>query len=262
MNEGEQAQTISPTLEVDWHKKGDILERTVGRLFSIPENIMSATPLAFLDDSKRENIGALEEKYKDIPFQGQVKVYLNHSSFFDQMKRLFSSERRTSILYRGTLGLLETVGLTLWGKLARLNAYNAATESVQIYHPEKAIAISKIESAKIFSDTEHPTLLAIAQWLPFVNTVIAWKSRKEALKRLGNDSIEEQNKANKILSSRVGSDIGRDIAAYIGGVGLGQIILSAASLPWLGALAGYISARNRNPELNKITTSKASAEQT
>lgn len=226
------------------HKRGDIVENTLGRLGSISTNLLLLTPGAIFKNIPIERVEELKERYRDVNWKGQVDVYLNHSPLFKQMGRLFQlGKRRTNFFVRTTFGLLGTVGGWIAGKLARADYYNPWTESITTYHPNRAVVMHEIGHAEDFDQSEHPTLRAIFGSLPIINSKIEWNASRNAMEHL---NPEERQQASKILEPAWGTYIGGDILKTM-------MILTLPLTPVFGLapLAGLVAGHIKSRLFNK-----------
>ena len=219
------------------HQRGDPLENTFGRVNSLVGNFLIGTPEASFQSPSRGLSDELKEKLKNTHTKGQVEAYMGHSPFFREMKRLFSNDRRTNKFVRMGLGIPSTVvGSLLRGKLARADHYNPYTESVHVYHPNKAVALHEIGHALDFDKAKHPGLKAVARILPPFTLKQEWQASRNAMKYL---NTEDQRKAANILEPAFGTYVG----TFAGGL-LGKLTsLPVAGIAYLGSVAlGHLHA--------------------
>lgn len=213
------------------HRKGDILENTLGRVGSIDTNVLLATPHSIIKRIPGSSVEELAEKFKNINWQGNVEVYLNHSPLFRQLKRLFSGDRRPNIFGRLLLGLPATILTWLPSKLGRLDFYNPFTEAVTTYHshPKNPVQMHEIGHAIDFDRAKRPTLKVLSNLLFWPSILYhEWKASKIAMQHLDEN---ERKTARKVLEPAFGS--------YVGGW-LSPI--SRFAVP-IGILAGHVKAR-------------------
>lgn len=211
------------------HSKGDIVENTVGRIGGVESDIMLWTPGSIVKNPGKETVEYLKDKYKDVPWKGNVEVYLGHSPLFRQLKRLFQKDRRTNLFARFWFGIPQTIGGWIAGKLARTDMYNPWTETVQVYNAHKAVAMHEVGHAEDFDQARHPTLKAIARSLPTIFAypiaiIQEWNASRNAMKHLQPD--ERQNAA-KVLTPAFGTYLGANLPI----------------LNWIPLIAGHIHAR-------------------
>jgi hypothetical protein len=199
---------VSPSgLEVRNYSRG-VFEETVGRLQALPGNILLGTPKAIWQ--KVPDIAEyLQDKFKDVPWQGNVEVHLNRSPLFRQLRRLFQKERRSNLFFRVVAGLPTTLSTWLAGKFARADAYNPYTETAQVFHSDSAVAMHEVGHAKDFDQARNPSLKALARYIPFVANVQEWKASRNAMQHL---DPQERDKAKKVLEPAFGSYCGTPFA--------------------------------------------------
>ncbi len=211
------------------HQRGDPFENTIGRINSIPINFLLGTPEASLQSPSKKVGEEIKEKLKNTKTKGKIDVYMGHSPFFREMKRLFQNDRRTNFFLRMGLGIPSTIaGSILAGKLSRADHYNPFSESVHVYHPNKAVALHEIGHALDFDKARLPGLKAVARILPPFTLKQEWQASRNAMKYLDRN---EQQEAAKILEPAFGT--------YVGAFG-GSLLSRLTSLPLAGA--AYIGA--------------------
>lgn len=210
------------------HKKSGIVETTVGRVGSLPKNLLLATPQAAFQGPDKKWNEKFGDKLKPLNTHGNIEIYMGHSPFLRQMKRLFKGPRRTNFFFRMGLGIPTTVAGSLMGKLTRADYYNPWTESAQVFHPSKAMAARGVGYALHFDKANHPTIKAAFSGLPFVHAKIAWKASQEGLKQLDTADVHD---ASKILEPAMGLSLGVDAGVFDG-------LTSLALLPVSGIVAG------------------------
>lgn len=185
---------------------GSLGANTVGRFNAIPTNIALLTPEAILSSPGKDTAEFIQERCKDVPWKGQVEVYLGHSPLLHQLKRLFQKERRTNLFARVFLGIPTTFGTWIAGNSFRADAYNPYTESAQVYHSNPAVAMHEVGHAEDFDKSRFPTLRAIFGSFPFIRQKLEWNASHNAMKHLKNE--EERKEAGKVLEPAFGSYLG------------------------------------------------------
>lgn len=196
------------------HQRGDPIENTFGRVNSIFGNLLLGTPEAVLQSPSKKLGEELKEKLKGTKTKGQIEVFMGHSPFFREMKRLFSKERRTNFFLRMGLGIPNTVvGSLMRGKFTRADHYNPFTESVHVYHPSKAIALHEIGHALDYDKAKLPGLKAVARILPPFTLKQEWQASRNAMKYLDK---KDQQEASKILEPAFGTYAGSFAGALLG----------------------------------------------
>lgn len=227
------------------HKRGDIIENTIGRIGALSTNILVWTPESIFQNISKEQAGVLEERYKNVNWRGDVKVFLNHNPLFDQLKRLYfePGKRRTNFFLRASLGLPVTVLGWVSSKIYRSDYYNPLTETVTTYNRNTFVASHEIGHAEYFDKSNHPGLQALAGIIPGVKSYQEWAASNNAMKHL---NYQEREKARKVLEPAWGTYAGFD-AASIGSslyppiVPLITSIVPFASI--IGLVAGHIHSR-------------------
>jgi len=228
------------------HKRGDPLEQ-LGRL-SIPTFIQNAlvrgTPLASFSNPKESDAMALKEKLKNTKTEGKIEVYLGHSPYFREMKRLFSRDRKTNFFLRMGLGLPGTAIVSIITKLTRTDYYNPFTETAHVYHPNKAIALHEVGHATDYDQAKYPGGKAIiSQLVPPLGFKDEWQASRNAMKHLDK---KEQSDAGKILEPGLGSHLGATLLPFVGAL---VNIPTGIATYWGSVLAGHIHSRVSNKNI-------------
>lgn len=226
------------------HKRGDIIENTIGRLGALRGNIMLWTPEAILHNISKEQEEELKERYNNVNWRGDVKVYLNHNPLFDQLKRQFfePGNRRVNFFLR-VPGVLATFGGWISSKLHRADYYNPFTETVTTYNPNLAVAYHEIGHAEYFDKLDYPGLVTFLSIIPGLRSFVEWSASHNAMKHLNH---EERQKVRKVLEPALGTYIGPDAALATAAAFPDLIPIVAPIYPishLLGLVAGHIHSR-------------------
>lgn len=228
------------------HQKGSIFERSVGRVGSLPFNILS--PSEAFKNYPEEKIHDVTELLQDVPWNGQVDIYLNHAPLKDQVKRLFDNDRRTNILARATVGIPATGIIWSAGKLFRRNTYNPFTETIQNYRSKPWAVAHEIGHAMDYDQAKHPTLKALLAPLPIARSMNEWRASKNVIKLFKPDQMKHVRRSYETMLGRhVGSDI-----FYL--LLLSGIAVNPAYPIIAGAAAGFLNAKlsKRDPFIDRI----------
>lgn len=252
--------------------KQDLIACTIGHILAIPTtHLTMLTFNSIFKNPSEDLVNNLYERWKDVPWKGDVLVRVGHSSIRGDIERLFLLNRDW-IKGRGTTfkmlwaGVARTAFLplalipTVMGKVLRADHYNPYTQTVNVFHPRQALGMHEIGHAQFF-DERHPLKGAsylLGRIVPFVPSFTEWKATANAMKRFKND--KERRDAMKILEGAWGtyflSDvvnaatpfIPRELTAFlaqplikvaIGSLRLGILPIKIAS----GALSGHILSR-------------------
>jgi len=230
-DEGNEIQII--------HGKGDPLEQSFGRVNSVVTNsLILGTPKASFQSPTKELAAELKEKLKETKTNGKIEVYLGHSPFFRELKRLFHRDRRANFFLRMGLGLPSILkGSLIQNKLMRSDHYNPLTETVHVYHPNKAVALHEIGHALDFDKAKYPGLKTFGGILPPIRLKQEWVASRNAMKYLDK---KEQHEASKILEPAFSSYVGS-----FGGLAVGKLISAPAALvTYIGSIAlGHLHSR-------------------
>lgn len=228
------------------HKRGDIIENTIGRIGgTLNEYIPFWTPEAIFHNISEDQAESLKDRYRDVNWRGDVKVYLGHNPLFDQLRRQFFElgKRRINFLFRLLPGLPYTAYAWVSSKLARTDFYNPFTETVTVYNPNLAVPTHETGHAEFFDKSSFPGLQALSRFIPGIRTYQEWTASNYAMKHL---DPPERQKARKVLEPAVGTYVGADAAilGYLAFPPLAPAIaIVAPFLPLIGLIAGHIHSR-------------------
>lgn len=226
-------------------EKYDLIARTVGQLSAVPSIHI---PLLTLEDALRnpskELKAQLRERWKDVPWKGDVMVRVGHTSLWGDLKRTFalgkSIEGRPNFFLRA-LGLPTTLYGWASGKLFRTDFYNPLTKTAHVFHPNIAVGMHEMGHAQFFDESRHPGVRALLYSLPIVRIWQEWTASKLAMRQFQDD--EERRKATKILEPAYGSYLVADIAQLVFPF-VPRKILEATGLGAIGGLAaGHMMSR-------------------
>lgn len=220
------------------HKRGGIIENTIGRIGSIPTNLLLGTPSSIWKNVPKEKVHEIQQRYKDVPWQGNVEVYLNHAPFFRRIKRLFSKERKRNLFARIVIGIPSVIESTLLGKLTRADHYEPFTESAVVFNQALGVAEHEIGHAIDFDQSPMPSLKALLSSItfPLYNTMTL-EPRASAI-AMQHMTPEERLKAQRVLEPAFGSYVGATVTALTPLTGGLSLVPYAA-----GILAGHIHSR-------------------
>ncbi|MBI4080649.1 MAG: hypothetical protein HY430_02650 [Candidatus Levybacteria bacterium] len=240
-----QQESFHPGLRII-HQKGSSFERSVGRVGSVPFNLLS--PSEALKSYPEEKIRTVTEIFQETPWRGQIDVYLNHAPFRSQVKRLFAKERRTNIVARATVGIPATGVIWSVGKLFRKNMYNPYTETVMNYRSKPWVVAHEIGHAMDYDQAKHPTLKALLAPLPIARSMNEWRASRNAISLF---KPEQMKRVRKSYETMLGRHVGGDLFYLLLLAGL---TINPAYLVFGGSGVGLLNARfsKKDPFTNGI----------
>lgn len=205
------------------------LENTIGRLASLPTYLLLGVPTESVKSLKNETAQDIVRQYGSYPWRGQSNINVDNSPIFNEVKRLFSKDRRTNLFSRVVFGLPTTASMALSGWLMRNNAYNPYTESLQVYASNKGIVAHELGHAMDFDTANHPNLKALAYQLPIVKQIYEWRASRNAMQKL---YPEERKEAQKVLEPAFGTYAGALVGSPLIGLVVGHIHGRAFDQNW------------------------------
>lgn len=204
------------TLTVEY-KTDDVVANTLGHVLAI-----AGTHIPFLtlnhvfENAPPELAQALHDRWKDVPWRGDYKVRVGHSSLWDELDRSFSldaAKGRPNFFTR-MIGLPWTGLSWLGAKLFRYNYFNPFTNAATIYHPHEAFGMHEMGRAQFYDEHKHSVYLRILGALTRlpVASFFEWKSSANAMKRFESDAKREE--ALKVLEPRFGLTLLTDLFVF------------------------------------------------
>jgi hypothetical protein len=248
-------------ITIDHFKHGNIVEETFGRLLSINENFWNATPGAIIKNPPEVRAKEILDAFGNEPWNGQLHVYLGHTPFIDQMRRLFDdNNRRIQGGLQKFVGFFSTLGAVAAGNLLRRDMYNPWNETLTLYNDTKAMALHKVSQAKLWDEAEHPGIKTLLYTLPFFGPVYEWKAAHNALAKLDNE--KDRKDFSKVIEPYWGRQL-------LGGRGMATAwtlfatpfapftqLFTSALIGGPGAIAGWIHSRISNNSVFETSAEK------
>ncbi len=212
------------------YNKRDIVANTIGHVLAVPlvHTMMWTLDSAFRNPS-RELATQLFERYKDVPWKGDVLVRVGHVNLFGDLQRIFAKNEDVrgrpwmlkdkagkAIEYIGKLGAaIITTGEAFWSKFTRSDYYNVFSNTAVVYHPKLAFGMHEIGHAEYWNQMDQRSRAAYIGaminnivYLPFLRSNIEWQASANAMKRFKNDT--ERRQGLKILEAAWGTYLARD----------------------------------------------------
>lgn len=236
-----QHKTKEGSLTFAYHKR-DIVANTIGHILAVPttHTLLWTWGSAFQNPS-RELVTKLYDRYKDVPWKGDVLVRIGHTSLFGDIKRMLAANEKVrgrpwnikdpigrTLEYAGKLGavILMLPGM-IKNKFVRADYYNPFSNTVNIYHPKLAPGMHELGHAEFFNQMENKKRAAYyigivnpIVTIPFFRSFYEYQASAIAMKRFKGDA--ERRQGLKILEG-----------AWATYVALDTLIVGAAVAPAL-----------------------------
>lgn len=219
------SQQKKGSLNIIHHETGDIVEATVGKVMAgVFQHPGFASYKSWLKDIPPERVNEIYEKFKDVEWNGDIEVNLNHSPVFRQLKRLFESDRKNSLFTRVALGVPATLLYGAMGRIGQWSYYNPYAESLQLYNENKYADFARMGVAELIDRQKNPIMrevMSLANSIPiYTNTLLFIKANQELKKKL---TKEEKAEAAPHLDA---SSIGEGVVDAVALVGLASGFLN------------------------------------
>lgn len=203
----------------------DFVANTIGHVLAIPTTHLPLLTLrnAF-QNPPPELVDQLRDRWKDVPWKGDVLVRIGHNSIFGDVQRLFAKESlrgpfsfnfgegkfaKAARLALRILVLPSVVFAGIQAKLFRANQYNKLTNTVNIYHPNSAIGMHEIGHAEFFNKEKYRTLYGLFSEMPIIKSFTEYKASVLGLARMKSD--KERREATKVLEAAWGTYLMGDV---------------------------------------------------
>lgn len=211
-------KTAEGSLTFAYHKR-DIIANTIGHVLAVPttHTLLWTWGSAFRNPSE-ELAAQLYERYKDVPWKGDVLVRVGHTSVFGDIQRMLARNENVrgrpwnikdkfgrTIEYAGKLGVVFLMlPSMIANKIGRIDYYNPYSNTANIYHPKLAVGMHEVGHAEFFNQMENKKRAAyyIAMInpivkIPFFRSFYEWQASAIAMKRFKGDA--ERRQGLKIL---------------------------------------------------------------
>jgi len=231
-------------------QKNEFIARSFGHIFAIPMvHLPLLTPDSMFKSPSEETVSYLVKQWKDVPWKSDVLVRVGHTSVFGDIARSMAKNKDMKGApprWVRMLALPVTVCQSIGAKFMRYDHYNAFTNTVHIFHADKAVGMGRIAQAAWFDAMDDGLVkgvVRVAQTVPGITGFVEWKTFEQALPKFRNDA--ERRHATKIYEPYWGMMTLRSIAGpfkYALPPGLlGVNLVSASTIG--GAVGGHVMAR-------------------
>lgn len=203
----------------------DFLANTIGHVLAIPTtHLMFLTFRNIFQNPPPELVDHLKDRWKDVPWKGDVLVRVGHNSLFGDVQRLFSrdvlrgplsldfGDSKLAKAARFAIRLLvlpNVVFNTLNAKIFRKDNYSAITNTVTIFHPNSAIGMHETGHAEFFNQEKFRTLYGLFKEMPILKSFTEYKASVRAVAHMKTDW--ERRQAMKVLEAGWGTYLMQDI---------------------------------------------------
>ena len=234
------------------YNKRDIVANTVGHVLAVPttHTILWTWGSAFRNPSQ-ELVAQLYDRYKDVPWKGDVLVRVGHTDIFGDIQRMLARNENVrgrpwnikdpigrTVEYAGKLGVtVLMLPSMILSKINRRDYYNPYSNTVNIYHPKLAVGMHELGHAEFFNQMENKKRAAYyigmvnpIMPIPFFRSFYEWQATAIAMKRFKGDA--ERRAGLKILEGAWGTYLAIDTLTTM------ALVAPALALPLLKAAWG------------------------
>lgn len=241
-----QESAAGGSLTVDWRTDSGLLGETIGQILAVP---LRHLPLWTMDDSMKSpepQVGQeLFNRWKDVPWKGDMQVYVNGSSFWNETVRTFNvgKFKGQPNFFLRALYYPATALKSVYAKLTRNDYYNPMTKAAYVHHPNVHVGMHEAGIGKAYDDLKYPGAITVLKdIIPVVvgqtiDGYLSYQGMNKALTRYKTD--REAAEARQIFEPILGAE-SMDVALPFGYAFVKDLAL-AYRLP--GFIAGHISSR-------------------
>jgi len=251
-----QQKTKEGSLTVTYNKR-DIIANTIGHVLAIPttHTYLWTWNSAFQSPPK-ELADQLFDRYKDVPWKGDVLVRVGHASILGDIKRMMAKNEHVrgrpwmlkdpvgrTVESVGKLGavILTTIS-AIKAKIFRSDFYNPFANSATVYHPKLAPGMHELGHAEWFNQMGEKNRAAYTAglvnrlfYIPFFRSMIEWKATKNAMTHYKSDA--ERRQALKIHEAAWATYLGFDALVSM------SVFAPAFAIPMIEAAAWGVSGK-------------------
>jgi len=244
-----QTFTKEGSLTVTYNKK-DFVANTIGHVLAVPtiHTLLWTWGSAFKHPSK-ELATQLFDRYKDVPWKGDVLVRVGHSSIIGDIQRMLARNEKIRgrpwllkdkpgrfIETIGKVGLsilqllseTTVVGEAVLAKMFRMDFYNPYANTVTVYHPKLGIGMHELGHAEYFNNqvaprnrlgvliSRFPELIInknIFFHVPIVEPYLEYRASANAMKHFKTD--EERREGLKMLEGAWSTYVFNDVLNWM-----------------------------------------------
>lgn len=233
-------------------EKNEFLAQTLGHILAIPSvHLPLWTPHAMVRNTPAETIEYLKNQWKDVPWKGDVLVRIGHTSLFGDIARSLWEKPGLSHMppkWMRALALPSTLFRSFMGKLMRRDHYNVFTNTVHVFHADKAMGMGRIAQAHWFDQMDSGLLKGIMRYaqvfVPLVNAVVEWKTFEHAMPKFTSDA--DRRSASKIFEPYWGKEALLSVAPWIAPfipLATGSLFGLTTTASFGGLIGGHFMAR-------------------
>lgn len=181
----------------------EVIANTLGHLVAIPlMHVRMWTPDAIFNTPTKDLTHELADRWKDVPFKGDVLVRVGHTSLAGDIQRSLAKDNEMkNALPRALrmIGLPATLLISTAAKALRLDHYNPFTQTAVTFHSHREVGMHEMGHAKDFDTHSNwgKVGITLLKAIPFGNLVTEWPASKYALQQMKTD--EERRQAIKTL---------------------------------------------------------------
>lgn len=207
------AQSKEGSLTVAYNTR-DLIANTLGHVLAVPttHTVLWTWSSAFRNPS-RELATDLYQRYKDVPWKGDVLVRVGQANLFGDIQRIFAKNEDIrgrpwmlkdpigrTIEYVGKLGAaILTTKDAIASKITRNDFYNPFSNTVTVFHPKLAAGMHELGHAEFYNQMDRKkragyivALMNKIVYLPFLRSFNEWQATANAMRHYKNDTERRQ----------------------------------------------------------------------
>lgn len=230
------------------YSANDTLANTVGHVLAVPlVHLPLLTFKNIFETPPKDLVDRLSERWKDVPWKGDVLVRVGHTSIVGDIQRLLASDEdlkgrpRFSTLSRQVDRIARVLYIPIQvlksvsAKVFRADNYDPITNTVNVFHPNLAVGMHELGHAQFLEQQKKTEGWVFFYGWPVIRSFTEWKASANAMKQFKSDA--ERRQALKVLEPAWGTYIAPDVFSLAGARGLEKL----GSIG--GLIAGHLMAR-------------------
>ncbi len=210
------------------YKPDDVIARSIGHLLALPSHLYLLNPQSSFKDADPHFVEQVIDRYKGVPWKGDILVRIGHGSLVGDMYRMFAPgiKGRPNVFLR-LLSIPEVVLANIETRLWREDHYNPYTNTSHIYRPKLGSALHEVGHAEFFDQSKARNFWVVLGMLPRLasrlgiplikipgfESFLEWKASANAMRRFESDM--ERRQELKIMEAGFSSHVMYDLLTTV-----------------------------------------------
>lgn len=205
----------------------DIIANTIGHVLAIPSvHLPLLTGRAIGKNPTPELAKALFDRYKDVPWKGDVLVRVGHTSIMGDIQRLWApyDKVKGKAIFSTTHWTIDRLARILYipiqilksviAKIFRSDQYDPITNTAIVFHPYLGVGMHELGHAQFLEQQKKKEAWVFFYSTPGIRSFMEWHASKNAMKRFQNDT--ERRAALRLMEPAWASYVVGDLLSLVG----------------------------------------------